>query len=59
MEEDRIVAIALLTEAQVGWLGASLKRVYRVEGTDRFDHLLSALDEIGSEQVITQHPLHG
>lgn len=44
--EDRIVAVALLTQAHVDMLGSSLKQVYRVqEGTDQFRELLEALNE--------------
>jgi len=51
MEDEDIVAIGLLTRTQLRMLGSSLKIVYRVEDTDRFDSLLRALDEAEREQV--------
>jgi hypothetical protein len=50
MADDTIVAIAMLNEKQLTWLGSSLKRVYRVDDSRRFDHLIAALDEIETEQ---------
>jgi hypothetical protein len=44
--EERIVAVALLTQAHVDMLGDSLKKVYRIqEGNDQFRELLQALNE--------------
>lgn len=46
MIEERIVAVALLTQAHVDMLGNSLKKVYRIEdGNDQFRELLEALNE--------------
>ena len=46
MKGDRIVAVALLTEPTFTMLRSSLKRVYRIDDTPRFDKLLAALDEL-------------
>ncbi len=43
---DEIVAIALLNEPTFAMLQSSLKRVYRVDGTHRFDDLIRQLDMI-------------
>ncbi len=52
MEPEPIVAVALLTQTQLNWLGAGLKKVYRVNtDTDRFDMLLTALDELDRRQT--------
>ena len=42
--ENRIVATALLNKDIVAWLGSSLRMVYRIDGTPRFDALLRVLD---------------
>jgi hypothetical protein len=46
---DEVVAIALLNESTFMMLRSSLKRVYRVDGTDRFDDLIRQLDQIEPE----------
>ena len=43
---DKIVAIALLNEPTFAMLQNSLKRVYRLDDTDRFDTLIRQLDQI-------------
>ena len=43
---DTIVAIALLNEPTFAMLQNSLKRVYRVDDTGRFDDLIRQLDAI-------------
>ena len=43
-EGERIVAIALLNEPTFTMLRSSLKRVYRVDQTPRFDELIQQLD---------------
>lgn len=43
--ENRFVAIALLDSDDVARLGSSLKKVYRIDPTPRFDELIRALDE--------------
>ena len=45
-QEEPIVAIALLNETTFTMLRSSLKRVYRIDDTDRFDNLIEALDRI-------------
>jgi hypothetical protein len=46
MTEERIVAVALLTQAHVDMLGSSLHRVLRIdEGVEQFRELLAALNE--------------
>jgi hypothetical protein len=44
-EQDRIVAVSLLTAEEVRVLGSSLKRVYSLPSDGRFDDLLRRLDE--------------
>ena len=47
MEHEPIVAIGLLTQANLQMLGNSLKVVFRVdEDTAQFDALLRALDQV-------------
>lgn len=46
---EPIVAIALLTQNQLNWLGGSLKKVYPIQGTDRFNELLQALDAMDAQ----------
>jgi hypothetical protein len=48
--KDDIAAIALLTREDVANLGATLKRLYRLEDTSDFDALLEALDEAHQPQ---------
>jgi len=44
--EERIVAVALLTQEHVDMLGSSLKKVYRIEDCDtQFRDLLEALNQ--------------
>ena len=43
---EEIVAIALLNEPTYLMLQNSLKRVYRVDDTNRFDKLIKELDKI-------------
>ncbi|WP_085808923.1 hypothetical protein [Sphingomonas sp. TZW2008] len=43
---DRIVAVGLLTQADVDSLGGRLSRLYPVTDDDSFDDLLRALDQI-------------
>lgn len=48
---ERIVAVGLLSEHELARVGQSLRRVYRIDETTSFDHLLRAID------VADQHPL--
>jgi hypothetical protein len=41
MPRERIVAVGLLTQRDLKTLGNSLKRVFAVDDTDRFDALLT------------------
>ena len=43
---DEVYAIALLNEPTFRMLQNSLRRVYRVDQTDRFDNLIRQLDEL-------------
>lgn len=46
MQTDRkIVAVALLTRADVARLGSTLKQLYKVDSAPHFTDLLNALDE--------------
>jgi hypothetical protein len=48
MEDDKIVAVGLLTQTNLRMLGSSLKVVFAVdEDTAEFDELLQALDHLG------------
>ena len=46
MEQDRIVAVGLLTSADLKLLGARFDRYFPVEHDDVFDDLLSQLDQL-------------
>jgi len=51
MEDDRIVAVGLLTQTNLRMLGSSLKVVFAVdESTAEFDELLQQLDRIGERR---------
>ena len=45
MQEDRIIAIGLLTRANLEMLGNSLRHVIPLSNDDRFNDILKALDE--------------
>ena len=45
---DEVYAVALLNEPTFLMLQSSLKRVYRVDNTHRFDELIRQLDEVES-----------
>lgn len=47
---DEIYAIALLNKPTFLMLQNSLKRVYRLDDTDRFDSLLRQLDELDRKE---------
>ena len=47
---DEVYAIALLNEPTFLMLQNSLKRVYRVDDTDRFETLLRQLDKIDARR---------
>ena len=44
MERDRIVAVGLLTQRDVGLLGATFDRLWPVEQAPHFHELLDAID---------------
>ena len=44
MKYDRIVAVGLLTEADLGVLGQGFRRAYRLEDGHEFHDLLAAID---------------
>lgn len=46
---DEVYAIALLNEPTFTMLQSSLKRVYRVDDSHRFDDLIRQLDEIDAQ----------
>lgn len=50
MENERIVAVGLLTEPQMRMLGSSLKKVIPISDDGRFDALLEALDQLDSDR---------
>jgi len=45
-QKDEIVAVALVTSKDLGWLGSSLKLIYKADDAARFDDLLRALDKV-------------
>lgn len=45
MPKDRIVAVGLLTEADVARLGPTFDRIWPVEEAPEFEELLRAIDE--------------
>ena len=47
---DEVYAIALLNEPTFRMLQSSLRRVYRIDQTDRFDNLIRQLDELDSNK---------
>jgi hypothetical protein len=47
--DDTFVAVGLLTETNIRMLGTSLRRVFPIPRDDRFDALISALDEMCGE----------
>ena len=49
MADDTFIAVGLLTETNIRMLGSSLKRVFPIPRDDRFDTLISALDEMCAE----------
>ncbi|WP_443969603.1 hypothetical protein [Sphingobium sp. CR28] len=51
LSEDRIVAVALLTQGEVDSLGIALKHCYPVPAGGTFDHLLAQLDGIEVEGI--------
>jgi hypothetical protein len=53
MDQERIVAIGLLTETHLRMLGSSLKKVLPITDDGRFTDLLKALDDMHSAK-----PLH-
>jgi len=50
-DDDKIVAVGLLTQTNLRMLGSSLKVVFAVDdSTSEFDELLQALDRIGERR---------
>lgn len=45
VQDDRIVAVALLTEVDLRGLGECLRRIYPIERITCFDALLAAIDK--------------
>lgn len=46
MTDDRIVAVALLTQRDLNVLGQGFRQSYRVHGAEGFEDLLAQLDDI-------------
>ncbi|WP_277980999.1 hypothetical protein [Sphingomonas phyllosphaerae] len=46
MTNDRIVAVALLTQRDLNVLGQGFRQSYRVHGADGFEDLLAKLDDV-------------
>ena len=49
MSEQRIIAVGLLTARDVEMLGPTFERLWPVEETPCFSHLLQAIDEADRE----------
>lgn len=45
MDQDRIVAIGLLTQRELSLLGATFDRLWPVEEAPKFEELLRAIDK--------------
>ena len=45
MPDDRIVAVGLLTQEHVDWLGSTLEHLWPVDEVPCFSSLLQAIDE--------------
>ena len=45
MDQDRIVAIGLLTQRELSLLGATFDRLWPVEEAPQFEELLRAIDK--------------
>jgi hypothetical protein len=52
--QERIVAVGLLTRADVGLLGPSFSRLWPVEETPSFNELLRAIDD--ADRELADHP---
>ena len=44
-QQERVVAVGLLSERELAIVGQTLRRVYRIDERDCFDDLLRAIDE--------------
>ena len=53
--QDRIVAVALLTQHDLNLLGPAFDRVWPVEETPSFNELLQAIDEADRELSSAVH----
>ena len=49
-EQERVVAIGLLTQTHLDVLGTSLKQVFAITDDHPFEDLLQALDELDRKQ---------
>ena len=57
MQDERPVALALLTQTQLDMLGGTLKKVFMIrEGDEQFADLLRALDN--SDTSGSRNPMH-
>ena len=54
MTNDRIVAVALLTQRDLNVLGQGFRQSYRVHGADGFEDLLAQLDDIQPIEVVRE-----
>ena len=55
MSQERIVAVGLLTQRDLGILGPTFDRVWPVEDAPSFNALLRAIDEADHELARTAH----
>ena len=55
MDQDRIVAVGLLTEEDLTLLGPTFTRLWPVEDAPDFDHLLRAIDEAEHEIMTSKN----
>jgi hypothetical protein len=49
-EQERVVAIGLLTQSHIDMLGTSLKQVFPIAEDNPFDKLLKALDDLDGKE---------
>lgn len=54
MTDDRIVAVALLTQRDLNVLGQGFRQSYRVHGAVGFEDLLAQLDDIQPIEVVRE-----
>lgn len=59
MDQDRIVAVGLLTRRDLSLLGPTFDRLWPVEEAPEFEELLEAIDEADEKLRLEMPPAHG